>query len=342
MTLHMQHIIQHLFRADNLEEVPRERLEALVEEYPSFGLAHYLLSSKLRTEHAEHFEDETRKTNLYFTNPFWLQWLLQQTPLNGVEKRAEEIPVEIPETQAMPPAEEKWVEQPVTEFEAAAPTEAFIEEPVEAVVPQATGPVIEEVKEPVAEHVVEPFIRQTEEPAVGEIAGSVIEQSAEPVAEPFVEPLSTMTVEPVSAGQKIDRPVEEPAIAQPVAEQPLVFESYHMIDYFASQGIKLAPDENPTDRLGKQMKSFTEWLKVMKRLPQKEVGVIPDTVAENKIQAIAAHSNEGKEVVTETMAEVLAKQGMWEKAAEVYRKLSLLNPDKSGYFASKIEQLKTN
>ena len=39
------------------------------------------------------------------------------------------------------------------------------------------------------------------------------------------------------------------------------------------------------------------------------------------------------------MAEVLAKQGMPERARAVYEKLSLLNPDKRAYFASKIEQL---
>ena len=58
--------------------------------------------------------------------------------------------------------------------------------------------------------------------------------------------------------------------------------------------------------------------------------------------AFAAHSNETREIVTETMAEVLAMQGMAGKAAEVYRKLSLLNPDKSAYFAARIEQLNVN
>jgi hypothetical protein len=327
MTLHMQHIIQHLFRADTLEDVPRERLEALVEEYPSFGIARYLLSSKLRAEHAEHFEEETRKTNLYFTNPFWLQWLLQQTPVqqapvNGVEKM-----LEMPEAQTMQSIEEKWVAQPVDEFEVAASVEPIAEWVVEQPVEPVADIVVEQVVEPtIVEHTAEPIF----EPTAIEPVEPVVEH---PAVESYVEPTFVPMVE---------RPAIEAVTAPPVTEQPLVFESYHMIDYFASQGIKLAPDENPTDRLGKQMKSFTEWLKVMKRLPQKEAGDVPDPVAENKIQAIAANSNEGKEVVTETMAEVLAKQGMWEKATEVYRKLSLLNPDKSGYFAEKIEQLKTN
>jgi hypothetical protein len=127
----------------------------------------------------------------------------------------------------------------------------------------------------------------------------------------------------------------------PAAEPALVFEPYHTIDYFASQGIKLTLEENPADSLGKQLKSFTDWLKVMRRLPQKDKEVIPDRVAEQAIQSFAAHSIEGRDVVTETMAEVLAKQGMRERARVVYEKLSLLNPEKSAYFAAKIEQLNT-
>ncbi len=127
----------------------------------------------------------------------------------------------------------------------------------------------------------------------------------------------------------------------PAAEPALVFEPYHTIDYFASQGIKLTLEENPVDSLGKQLKSFTDWLKVMRRLPQKDKEVIPDRAAEQAIQSFAAHSIEGRDVVTETMAEVLAKQGMRERARVVYEKLSLLNPGKSAYFAAKIEQLNT-
>ncbi len=154
--------------------------------------------------------------------------------------------------------------------------------------------------------------------------------------------------EPVAPEAVVEEPVvEEPGAPEPVASEPeLVFQSYHTIDYFASQGIKLSLEENqnPSDRLGRQMKSFTEWLKVMKRLPQKTVEageLAPDIIGEHKIQAIAAHSVEGREPVTETMAEVLAKQGMLQKAADVYHKLSLLNPDKSSYFAAKIGEIQS-
>jgi hypothetical protein len=125
-----------------------------------------------------------------------------------------------------------------------------------------------------------------------------------------------------------------------IKEETLVFEPYHTIDYFASQGIKYAQDQNPVDKFGKQLKRFTEWLKVMKRLPQKTNDLILDENAREIIESDAAQSLLTKEVLTETMAEVLIKQGKLEDAAEVYRKLSLHNPDKSVYFAAKLEQLK--
>jgi len=44
--------------------------------------------------------------------------------------------------------------------------------------------------------------------------------------------------------------------------------------------------------------------------------------------------------VREAMAEVWIKQGNTAKAEEIYRKLSLLDPLKTAYFAAKIEDLK--
>lgn len=130
---------------------------------------------------------------------------------------------------------------------------------------------------------------------------------------------------------------------QPVTTEdklPIEVTPYHAIDYFASQGIK-AENNGTTDKLTTQLKTFTEWLKQMKKLSldnQEDLGTDPEL--ENAIQGIAQNSNEAKEIVTETMAEVLEKQGKKDKAIQLYIKLSFLNPDKSAYFAAKIQQLK--
>lgn len=129
------------------------------------------------------------------------------------------------------------------------------------------------------------------------------------------------------------------------AETPL-FEPMHLVDYFASQGIKLTEELQTADKLGKQLKSFTEWLKTMKKVHGTgPVEPLPAAVkAEEQtdaaIQTLAEKSNKDGQVLTEAMAEVFAKQGKHGKATEVYEKLSLLNPSKIAYFAAKIEQLK--
>lgn len=133
---------------------------------------------------------------------------------------------------------------------------------------------------------------------------------------------------------------EEKQINQPVSNSDLVFEPYHTVDYFASQGIKLSQEETSKDKFGKQLKSFTEWLKSMKRLPVTEIQKEIDPSSETKVQHMAEDSVHQSEVVTEAMAEVWVKQGNREKAIETYNKLGLLNPSKKAYFAGLIENLK--
>jgi len=123
-------------------------------------------------------------------------------------------------------------------------------------------------------------------------------------------------------------------------EQPLVFEPYYTVDYFASQGIKNIIEERPKDRLGQQLKSFTDWLKTIRQMPPQQIAAMNDSGSEEKVVQLATHSLAEENVDTEAMAEVWIKQGQPEKAMKIYEKLSLLNPSKSSYFALLIENLK--
>jgi hypothetical protein len=227
------------------------------------------------------------------------------TEITAQEEQVVESAVQEPETINAEPAPEESVIEPVAQEQ----------EPV-------TEPVMQEPEPEQVNH--EPEIQQ-----------------AEPVTEPVTqEPEPEIpTPEPV---QWKAEPVFTPANTEPKlainTEEP-IFESYHTIDYFASQGIKLG-QEDFKDRLGKQLKSFTEWLRSMKRIVPTEASASLDDVAHQSIQRIAEHSVEEKEVNTEAMAEVWVKQGHPEKAISIYEKLSLLNPAKSTYFAGRIEQLK--
>lgn len=150
-----------------------------------------------------------------------------------------------------------------------------------------------------------------------------------------------------------DPPTDTPGDEQPLkfpefkfqpaepADSVLSFEPYHTVDYFASQGIQVKEEEKPKDQFDRQLKSFTEWLKVLRKVPATEIASSVSPQDERNVEKMAAVSIDDREVVTETMAEVWEKQGNKEKARAVYHKLSLLNPSKSSYFAAKIEQLKS-
>jgi hypothetical protein len=233
------------------------------------------------------------------------------------------------------------VEEAVTEVTAQAPEAPADQSPLETeeaiagvVTPEEQA--VEQVTEPVAEAEQAPFTAETEQPATEE---PVVDNTTER-AVPEVKP-----EEPVQPEQPVVQTA--PAHFTPVSMEGStavdlgepIFESYHTIDYFASQGIKLM-QEDFKDKLGKQLKSFTDWLRSMKRIGPVDSSTSIDEVTNKSIQRIAEHSVEEKEVLTEAMAEVWAKQGHTDKAIRVYEKLSLLNPAKSPYFAGRIEQLK--
>jgi hypothetical protein len=180
-------------------------------------------------------------------------------------------------------------------------------------------------------------------PGTSDLSHDMIEDAVlhqeRPVTEPVSSPVAAKT--PVTGDAGLQSKQDTAAEIQTIQrEEPFAFQAFYTVDYFASQGIKLQQENQQQDKLGKQLKSFTEWLKTMRRLPETSVVEILDKINESEIAQIAAHSLEEKEVITEAMAEVLVKQGKLEKARELYNKLSLQNPHKSTYFAAKIEEIK--
>lgn len=187
---------------------------------------------------------------------------------------------------------------------------------------------------------VQPAIEKQEQPEVP----AEPEPLPAPVAEIVPESKADIVVvEETVTPIQVEEPVKETSISVTPPKEPLpelTFEPYHTVDYFASQGIKLSQEELPKDQLGKQLKSFTEWLKVMKRLPATDLVKTVDSSAEKKVENLAEHSIQTANIITEAMAEVWLRQGATHKALDIYNKLSLQNPSKRAYFAAKIENLK--
>lgn len=161
---------------------------------------------------------------------------------------------------------------------------------------------------------------------------------------------------------------EQQALEQEPVEQVLPWDTpVQPMDYFASQGIGAdwdSEDKAPAEVEEKSllvMMTFGEWLlymqsknkkekeeeadkKALKTMWQKqklaaaieeEDEEIPETVFEMAVNSISRND----ELVSESLAQVYVKQGKVKQAIEVYRKLSLQNPEKNVYFAAKIENL---
>ena len=316
-----------------LNECSEADLEMLAYQYPWFGTAQLLLAAKQKQSGRTNAEKQLQKAALYFNEPLWLQqqWKkFTKEELVSAEKHLTEEELTIPEiisidendaaldAEALLVVEEMKDEQQAVITDAVLDAEAMLE--VEAMK--------EEQEAVITDAVLDAEAMLHAETAKDE---AIITNEAD------IESAATASIEADAAREEVSQIKIQP---EQEDEQPVfTFEPFHTVDYFASQGIKLREEKLADDQLGKQVKSFTQWLRSMKKIyveEQKEL----DSSMEKEVVSIATESNQQTEVITETMAEVLLKQGKRTQAIDLYRKLSLLHPEKSVYFASRIDELK--
>jgi hypothetical protein len=161
-----------------------------------------------------------------------------------------------------------------------------------------------------------------------------------------------------SSSQKpyVKSSVQEDSMIQPIFTE----------DYFLYEGLQitdnLEPAPNPS--VGKSlivMMSFAEWLQYFKKKTESDVEEeeeqkalktmwqkeklaaameeqneeIPEEVFEMAVNSITTQAD----VASEALAKILLNQGKTGKAIEMYKKLALLNPTKSTYFADLIKKI---
>ncbi len=210
------------------------------------------------------------------------------------------------------------------------------------IVPEPPNPItVEHILQPPAENntPTEPYSPVYSTIASAELAPEQ-EYSAQPESNRSLpdQDRSDAKIASILSGQLADfkKPLEQDAVLEIDQQQ----NKLHTIDYFASQGIQIDLSKIPQDKLTTKLRRFTDWLKDMKNHSPNpsDLGTSPES--ENAVAVTALVSNESKEILTETMAEVLVKQGQIDKAIQLYIKLSFSNPEKTAYFAAKIQQLK--
>ncbi|SFO51009.1 hypothetical protein SAMN05428949_5493 [Chitinophaga sp. YR627] len=185
---------------------------------------------------------------------------------------------------------------------------------------------------------------------------------ATPVATPAPEPAPVQ--EPAPVPQPVAQTMEETAAeVEPIKIFPLdtssdpadalTFQPLYSDDYFAYKRLKdPAHAEGLNEKGAAEMKSFTSWLRDMKQTfadkaskkwyqeqMQRSYEDSNPEVSE-KVEKMAMESiTLNNDIVSETLAEIWARQQQYQTAIHIYQKLSLLNPNKSAYFAQKIKEL---
>lgn len=305
MVLPAENISQALFNKAAVD-VTEDQLKQLVADEPYYGAAYFLLADKLYRAKQHGYERALQKAALHFSDELLLHY-----NLNVAEQQSLKI--------AQPVVEEKQASVVQNEIIAGQPSAARQPEIVKEEIP----PIEENEATEHAEEFTQPPGEEdfSEDEPVSDLAEDEIINNK----------LSSLLQEQAAA---FEQPVDESVAEVPIETMPL-----HRVDYFESQGIKL-DEEKPNDKLGKQLRRFTDWLKQMKSINPSPTELRSDEAGEQQVQHIAQHSNDAEEVVTETMAEVLLKQGKPEQAINIYEKLSFINPSKSAYFAAKIKELK--
>lgn len=338
-------LFESVFKKKLTDDDTVSYLKRLTAEHPYFSVAQFYLL-QLSESGTSAYKAQAKKTATLFNNNYWLNFQLLEAG-NGNDASPKTSPL----------------------FDAATVAETVIEQPVEPAITDAVSvgeKIAEEIKEEksgATEPVVvnEPATTNEiqnqdenslpEEPVteINEVSGMEVINAVkeETLDSAVVEalPESEPVIEETAQAQTEEKNIKN-EVAAKLSDEPLLFEPLHTTDYFASLGIKLSEEEKSSGKLGKQLKSFTEWLKTMKKVHTEQLvqttgpAAVEAAASESTIQKLAEKSNEDDQVITEAMAEVLLQQGKEEKAVEILEKLSLLNPGKSTYFAAKINQIK--
>jgi tetratricopeptide (TPR) repeat protein len=189
----------------------------------------------------------------------------------------------------------------------------------------------------------------------------------------FYEAMKSSTGVKAAQPEVVAAPKTEKVVTAEAEPIPELIQPVFAENYFLHQGIAV-PDEIPAEMDNARqheeeadekalmvMMGFDEWLNFLKRKNERkrseeedkamlkamwqkeklaaamgeEDEEIPEAVFEMAINSI----DKEDVLVSESLAEIHVKQGKYDKAIEIYKKLSLQNPQKKSYFAAKIDNL---
>ena len=345
-----------------LYQVPYEELKSLALEYPYNAHLRWLLLQKSRMEHRPDARKLLEKAAVYSIDRRALYHFIQthyeksETPffvfnedfleLKDLAALREELPAPVEDVAILRPA----VADPVSVFReppVVSKTEDLDEDlafdftsgsvpmmPVEEAIPVASiTPEVEETPAFEATFILEPVpveasAADSSETEAGEIVWDIAPATESAPEEPLTQRIAAdaaviaSIVEYRATLAAVEAVLEKAAQVVPTAA-PLpkaTFRSW-------SHPIPAAPPSEQPESPASQPPMLQS---------EKKAKKAPDVVAE--IARLSVTENTA--LASETLADLLASQQLYDKAAKMYERLIMKFPEKSAYFAAKIEKLK--
>ena len=108
-----------------------------------------------------------------------------------------------------------------------------------------------------------------------------------------------------------------------------------------SEGISPVQEKSaPSDTQNTEAQPQRKYDELIDRFLKEEPRIKPRQAFSSNENLAEKNLVEPEDIGTETLAAIYAKQGLLEKALDIYQKLSLKFPEKSSYFAEKINSIK--
>ncbi|HBC79700.1 MAG TPA: hypothetical protein DCZ51_13795 [Bacteroidales bacterium] len=318
-------------------------LNELVNIFPYFQTAHLLLLKGLKDNSDIRFENQLRNSAIHIADREVLFNLIKIEPVrfeNEIFEEQQEKPV-IPELIkeeikiGEAPTEESRIPEPIINEEA---VRGDIEQTVIESARNSEDLIIE-IERDLEQKREEDQSESTDKLLERTIMGSFEPETDEPdIDEPLRGALVIDEV-PDEAEEKVF--YMDPGFSVPVSEEKLVSDGA----VTTSESEKPVPDVvitpaepgKPDVNLNKQAQTdlIDKFISLNPRIEPRM-----DKTEHPVVDLSTPHLEEKGGLVTETLARIYVNQGYYSKAIEIYEKLSLKFPEKSGYFATQIEKIK--